>query len=167
VPTLPRRARIAALASLALLATPAAVQSASAAAPGGLDIPGEILRHGDFNTGNLSQWSGSQKSQTYSLDVQSADVREGGYAARFEVRNGDNPIGYGDRAEVQASTGESEGKERWYSWSTKFDATFPSYTNWQVVSQWHANADGPPRSRSTPWEATSCSPPTATPLPAS
>jgi hypothetical protein len=139
-----RRARLAAFASLALLATPMAMQNAAAAVPGGLDIPGNILRTGDYNTGSLSQWSGSQKSQPYSLTVQSDDVREGGYAARFEVRNGDNPIGYGDRAEVQASTGESEGKDRWYSWSTKFDASFPSYTNWQVVSQWHAEADGSP-----------------------
>ena len=139
-----RRARVVALASLALLATPLAMDAASAAAPGGLDIPGNILRSGDFNTGSLSQWNGSQQSHPYSIAVQRNDVREGGHAARFEVRSGDNPIGYGDRAEVQASTGESEGKERWYSWSTKFDMSFPRYGAWQVVSQWHANAAGSP-----------------------
>lgn len=120
------------------------MDAASGAVPGGLDIPGNILRSGDFNTGSLSQWSGSQQSHPYSIAVQRDDVREGGHAARFEVRNGDNPIGYGDRAEVQASTGESEGKERWYSWSTKFDTSFPRYGAWQVVSQWHANAAGSP-----------------------
>ena len=142
VPHLRCRARIAALASLALLTTPLSLESAVAAVPGGLDIPGTILRTGDYNTGSLSQWSGSQKSQPYSIGVQSNDVREGSHAARFEVRNGDNPIGYGDRAEVQASTGESEGKERWYSWSTKFDSGYPTSSGWQVVSQWHSTANG-------------------------
>jgi hypothetical protein len=116
----------------------------------GLDIPGTILRVGDYNTGNLSQWSSSQKLNPYSLTVVGSPSREGGYAARFEVRRGDDPLCaagwgcYGDRAEVQMSTGEAEGQERWYSWSTMIAADFPRYSTWQVISQWHANAAGSP-----------------------
>jgi hypothetical protein len=116
----------------------------------GLDIPGVIMKVGDYNTGDLSQWSGHQNLSSYSLTTVRSPVREGGYAARFEVRQGDDPLcaaGYGcfgDRSEVQMSTGETEGQERWYSWSTMFSSDFPRYPNWQVVSQWHSNANGSP-----------------------
>ena len=109
-----------------------------------------ILRNGDFNTGDLSQWSGHQNLRSYSLTTVSSPAREGAYAARFEVRARDDPLCaagwgcYGDRSEVQMSTGEAEGQERWYSWSTMIGADFPRTTAWQVVSQWHANADGSP-----------------------
>ena len=109
-----------------------------------------ILRSGDFNTGDLSQWSGHQNLRSYSLTTVSSPAREGAYAARFEVRRGDDPLCaagwgcYGDRSEVQMSTGEAEGQERWYSWSTMIGADFPRTTAWQVVSQWHANAEGSP-----------------------
>jgi hypothetical protein len=108
------------------------------------------MRTGDFNSGGLAGWSGSQWVSGYSLNVVSSPAREGGYAARFEVRRGDDPLCiqgwgcFGDRSEVQMSTGEAEGQERWYSWSTMIGADFPRYSTWQVVSQWHANADGSP-----------------------
>jgi hypothetical protein len=76
--------------------------------------------------------------------VVASPVRQGHYAARFEVRNGDDPIGFGDRAEVQVGTGESEGEERWYAWSTMLASDSPRSSIWQVISQWHANADGSP-----------------------
>lgn len=117
---------------------------------GNLEIPGTAVRVGNFNTGDLSQWSGHQKLRSYSLTTVSSPVREGSHAARFEVRRGDDPLCaagwgcYGDRAEVQMSTGEVEGQERWYSWSTMIGADFPRSSAWQVVSQWHADADGSP-----------------------
>ncbi len=120
------------------------------ASSGALDLPGTILRSGDFNTGNLSQWSGYQQVGAHSLNVVRSPAREGAYAARFEVRNGDDPLCmrgwgcYGDRAEVQMSTGEAEGQERWYSWSTMIGADFPRSSAWQVISQWHADAEGSP-----------------------
>jgi len=117
---------------------------------GGLDLPGVIMRTGDYNTGDLSQWSGHQNLRDYSLTMVRSPLREGAYAARFEVRNGDDPLCaagwgcYGDRSEVQMSTGETEGQERWYSWSTMVAPDFPRYPNWQVISQWHSNANGSP-----------------------
>ena len=61
-------------------------------------------------------------------------VNQGRYAGRFEVRDGDNPIGFGDRAEVQLETGEHEGADRWYAWSTMFDPSFPGGDAWPVVT---------------------------------
>ena len=131
-------------------ATPAAPVAAPPPSSNGLDIPGVVLRSGDYNTGDLSQWSGHQSLRSYSLTTVRSPVREGAFAARFEVRNGDDPLCaagwgcYGDRAEVQMGTGETEGQERWYSWSTMIAADFPRYSTWQVISQWHSNADGSP-----------------------
>lgn len=107
-------------------------------------LPGTPIFRGDFETGGLSQWSGLQRVASDRITVVRSPVRQGSFAARFEVRNGDNPIGFGDRAEVQSSTGESEGAERWYAWSTMLAADYPSSSAWQVISQWHANANGSP-----------------------
>ncbi|HTI33121.1 MAG TPA: heparin lyase I family protein [Miltoncostaea sp.] len=119
--------------------------------PGGVSgLPGALLRTGDYDTGDLSQWSGHQSLRPYSLTLVHSPARQGAYAARFEVRAGDDPICaagggcYGDRSEVQMGTNEREGDERWYSWSTMFAPDFPRYSAWQVVSQWHAQADGSP-----------------------
>jgi hypothetical protein len=107
-------------------------------------LPGKEILRADYETGSLSQWNANQAVAADRISVVSDTVRQGAYAARFEVRNGDNPIGYGDRAEVQTSTGEREGQERWYGWSTMFAPDYPTSSSWQVVSQWHANADGSP-----------------------
>jgi Polysaccharide lyase len=107
-------------------------------------IPGEEIYRGDFETADLSQWDGYQSVAGDRIRIVGDPVDQGRYAARFEVREGDNPIGFGDRAEVQMGTGEHEGADRWYSWSTMLDPAFPTSAGWQVLTQWHADADGPP-----------------------
>jgi hypothetical protein len=93
-------------------------------------------------------WNGYQAAETYSIEVQTTETDGSSAAARFEIQNGDNPIGFGDRAEVQQPTFESEGVERWYAWSTKLDSTWPTFPSdgsiFQVISQWHSSGDGPP-----------------------
>lgn len=141
-----RRART--LGALLAIAVPAvAAAPASAASATGLDLPGSILRTADYESGSTSQWSGCQRSQSYSVTTSSTNVRQGRHAGRFEVRDGDNPIGYGERAECQIDTAEYEGHERWYSWSTYFAPDFPvsnSTSGWALFSQWHAKANGSP-----------------------
>jgi hypothetical protein len=109
-----------------------------------LEIPGRVITSGDFETGDLRQWSGVARVRSSSVRVVRAPVRQGRYAARFEVRRGDNPIGFGDRAQIQIGTDEREGQVRWYSWSTKVARNFPSYRSFQVLAQWHAKAGGSP-----------------------
>jgi hypothetical protein len=70
-------------------------------------------------------------------------VAQGKYAARFEVRPGDNPVCCGDRAEISTGTAETEGMERYYEWWTRFDKSFPN-ASWQAVAQWHSGIDGVP-----------------------
>lgn len=115
---------------------------------------------GDFETGNFDQWPicqnpaiGSADCTSYrdidhSMQVEESVVRQGRFAARFELRPGDQapqPC-CGHRAEVsgEAQTAADEGDDRWYQWSTMFGGDFPANDGWSVVSQWHANRDGSP-----------------------
>jgi hypothetical protein len=132
---------------LAIAAVPAFSGTASAASATGLDLPGTTLWTGDYETGSTSQWHGCQKSGTYSITMPTSNVRQGRYSGRYEVRDGDNPIGYGERAECQRDTNEQEGQERWYSWSTYFAPDFPvenATSGWGTFTQWHAKASGSP-----------------------
>lgn len=114
---------------------------------------------GDFENGSLAQWPICQdvadvslpcnaNKASYSMTVQSNVVRQGKFAARFEVHQGDEPGGIccGDRSELSAEQAgaANEGDDRWYQWSTRFDTNYPAQQGWSVVSQWHANQDGPP-----------------------
>lgn len=101
-----------------------------------------MIFRGDYETGDLGQWSGVQSiSGARARAVRTPRV-QGGWAGRFEVRNGEDPLCrlgfgcFGDRAEVQETTGESEGDVRWYDWSTRFGSPFPVTSGWQVVMQW-------------------------------
>jgi hypothetical protein len=139
------RSRTALLAAACLAVSAAAgATSASGGTLSSLEVPGHQLADGDFETGNLTQWSVAARARPSSITVVRKPVRQGRFAARFEVRRGDNPIGFGDRAQIQINTGEREGQTRWYSWSTQFAKNFPRYANWQLVAQWHARADGSP-----------------------
>ena len=117
--------------------------------------PAARMFTGDYGTGNFSQWltvqtksyngSGADYTPGYPASIVS-DAR--GDVARFEVRKGDVPsFGGGERAEVQgdaSSTGGSEGDVRWYSFSTKFDSSFPQNhadLGWGVTNQWHPDSD--------------------------
>jgi hypothetical protein len=136
------RVRLAvALAAAAALGAPAA---AGAATQSDLSIPGRVLSVGDFESGGLSPWAVSARARPSSIRLVTSPVRQGRFAARVEVHRGDNPIGFGDRAQINMSTGEREGQVRWYSWSTRVASNFPRYDAWQVLAQWHANADGSP-----------------------
>lgn len=116
---------------------------------------------GDYSTGDFSQWdrmanqgipegtglnlakdqpvTGNHSAQ---IVVDDADC---GYAARFEVRNGD--VAYFDpssseRTEVfgRALTVAPTGSTRWYAMSVRFDSSFPldhSEINTGIVTQFH------------------------------
>ncbi|MDX6424270.1 MAG: hypothetical protein QOI67_1741 [Gaiellaceae bacterium] len=101
---------------------------------------------GDFETGNVSQWAGVFEMQAGRVSVVQSPVRQGRYAARFEVRAGDHVNGWGgERALIYTTpdvAGIREGVEQWWSWSTYFvpgfrpvsDARWP---RWNIFSEWH------------------------------
>jgi MYXO-CTERM domain-containing protein len=125
------------VASLLLLATAPAVSRA------------EVLWRGDFETGNISQWNGrAQLVSADRLQVVSSPVRQGKYALKTTVKQGDDPINAsGNRNElVRTNENATEGKEYYYAWSTQFANDFPSPNTWQLFVQWHhaSNYGSPP-----------------------
>jgi hypothetical protein len=133
----------------------------AAAAPGGrVPVGARVVFSGDYETGNFAQWGNCQSviqngpcsrysGGHYSLRlVSGGGQRQGNYAARFELRNGDVPdFGGGERTEVAAHGAAStrEGDERWYEWSMKFDEGFSAAGGWGlIVMQWHDASNGSP-----------------------
>ena len=77
-------------------ATPVTTAGTGAPSSG---VRGPLLFLGDFETGNLSQWSTFQSQAPDRIQVVQARVRRGRYAARFLVREGDMAAA-GERSEV-------------------------------------------------------------------
>jgi PKD repeat protein len=122
------------------------VTASAAAAPAAL--PGTVLFDGGVDRGVLlggvpRGWDGASGNPL--PVVQSAFTSSSPYAMRFDVDSADYD-GYGDRSEVQGSTGEREGQSRAYRWSVWFPpkAEWPSTGSWQVFGQWHSALDGSP-----------------------
>jgi hypothetical protein len=127
--------------------------------PSGVAVGSTLVFTGDFETGDFSQWTQCQNrsfsdrcagygGSFYGARVVDQGARQGKYAARFEVRNGDDPSwGGGERSEIAAygAAEVHEGDERWYQFSLKFAQDFPDVTgNFFIVMQWHAGHGQPP-----------------------
>jgi polysaccharide lyase-like protein len=125
---MPGRTRIACL--VAALAVMAAAPSEGHAV---------ILKRLNYETGNFSQWAFVQ-AMPGGASIIKSPVRQGRYAARFVVGPGDDPINAtGERSEVYVATGEKEGTESWWAWSTYFPAGFHPNINgsMNIFTQWH------------------------------
>jgi hypothetical protein len=94
-----------------------------------------VVWRGDFESNDLSQWS-SIDGLASRLTVVSSPVRQGGRALRAEVQRGDFASN-GNRNELVRLVAETEGMDRYYAWSTMFDASYPIENKWQVFTQWH------------------------------
>jgi hypothetical protein len=128
-------------------------------------LPGRrVVFVGDYEPGNLSQWENCQ-TRNYNGDCGSSTrigpapniailgapfAHQGGFAARFTVRDGDvPPFGGGERSEVASTVPgaiTNSGDERWYAWSMYFPPGFRNPVNdvWFIVMQWHGNDNNSP-----------------------
>lgn len=119
-------------------------------APGSDGVRGEAEAvRLDFETGDLSQFDIVERAATDRLQVVRTPRRQGAYAARFEVRNGDvQQATTGIRAELIAEHDEERmaraGDERWYGWSTLFQRDYPTVDLWQTFVQWKSDSTGSP-----------------------
>lgn len=103
---------------------------------------GNAVWRGDFETGDISQFTRAQMVSADRLQVVSSPVRQGRYALKVTVRQGDNPIGAsGNRNELVRLTHEPAGSEYFYRWSTMFAPDFPAPATWQLFAQWHHDGD--------------------------
>jgi hypothetical protein len=102
------------------------------------------LWSGDFDTGDLSQWSKQDVAQGSTLEVVEKPVREGEHAMRVTVVPG-GLSNNGNRAEVVLTDPIfREGDERWFHWYTLFPADFVTSSKWHLYTQWHSDGDGVP-----------------------
>jgi hypothetical protein len=107
----------------------------------------EVVWRGNFETGDIKQWSHAQMVDPNRLLVVTSPVTQGRYAMKTTVFQGDDPIdSSGNRNELVQMTNEPSGSEYFYKWSTMFDAGFPSERHWQLFTQWHhsGNNGSPP-----------------------
>ncbi len=99
---------------------------------------GKVVWRGDFETGDLSQWTKAQSVAPDRLQVVRSPVAEGRYALKATVKQGDDPINAsGNRNELVHLSYEPEGSEYFYRWSTMFAPSYPSAKTWQLFVQWH------------------------------
>ena len=82
-------------------------------------------------------------------------MRQGRYAAKVVVQQGYSPFGYNESTEAASGvTGQGEGTDYYYAWSTMFDPSWVSPYGWGDIVQFYTDNwekfGGPRRSRSTP-----------------
>lgn len=98
----------------------------------------EVIWKGDFETGDLSQWTRKQAVAEDRLTVVSDPVAQGKFALRAKVVPGDDPINAsGNRNEVLRSNLDGEGDERFYKWSTMWPDDYQTADTWQLFTQFH------------------------------
>src|SRR6266851_9036347 len=95
----------------------------------------DVNCRGNFETGDIWQWSEREVASPDRIYVVNDPLREGYYAAQVNLYPGDYVNG-GHRAELVYLTHEWEGSEFYYRWSTLFPWDFPSSSLWQVFTQW-------------------------------
>lgn len=91
------------------------------------------LWSGDFEQGDLTQWSVTAAPPDRVRPVQNP-VRAGKWAASFEIRPGDG-VGHRQQSQLTYSSGETEGVESWWGWSTYFPRNFDA-GRWTAFAQW-------------------------------
>ena len=97
-----------------------------------------VLWRGDFETGDVAQWT-KIDGLSSRLTIVQAPARQGKYALRAELHQGDVSSS-GTRNELTLTSSqfsEVEGNDKWYAWSTLFPLDFPAPDTWQVFTQWH------------------------------
>jgi hypothetical protein len=102
-----------------------------------------VIWRGDFQTGNISQWSSTEEVSSNRLQVVQSPVPPGAkYALQATVQPGDMIYG-GARAELDYE-GDSpqEGDERYYHWQSYFPEDFQPANYWQLFTQWHQYVSG-------------------------
>ena len=126
---------------------------------------GGVIWRGDYETGNFDQWEcGVQESADDRATIVTSPLRQGKYAARYEVRSGDHNVGTGDgeRTEVKSCRHAAEGEEQWWAWSTMFAPGFSaSNSDWNIFTQWHNSGTTGGRVEFYSTATRSGSPPTA------
>ena len=101
-----------------------------------------------FETGSSTPWDGVQyefsRPLGESFAVVESPVRVGRFAGRFTVQQGYSPWGWGEATELNWDSGEDEGSDDWYAWSTLFPTTWTAPFGWGIFAEWHSRYPNAP-----------------------
>jgi hypothetical protein len=102
---------------------------------------------GDFETGDVTQWSAKYDAQPGTTDrvsVVDSPVKQGRYALKTTVKHGDSS-NLGNRAEVVLRDPMfHQGDEVWFHWYTLFPEDYQPDDRWVLFTQFHSNGFGFP-----------------------
>ncbi|HEX4385543.1 MAG TPA: polysaccharide lyase [Myxococcales bacterium] len=136
----------------------------------------DVIWKGDFDTGASSltgncsagqnQWCNDQMIRAAQIQTVASPLVQGKFAARFEVKFGDNYNGYSDSRSLMTGPStlwEDEGTERWYRWQSMWPSGYVgTYPKWDQLStpsarsnggsvvEWHHDAAGAVETGSAP-----------------
>lgn len=104
----------------------------------------KVIWRGDFETGDISQWNGTEMVSPDRLRVVSDPATQGKYALKTVVKQGDDPINAsGNRNElIYVDDRPQEGEDRYYRWQTLVPSTFKTTDYWHLFTQWHQYKTG-------------------------
>lgn len=110
----------------------------------------KIVFDGGFETNDVSQWDDVNRNlsydENYQIEIVTNPVREGIYAVKTTVHDGDEFLDTGgERCDFERRKfQEREGDDFWYAWSTQFPSDFADFTytvpeDWFVIADWHSD----------------------------
>jgi hypothetical protein len=103
----------------------------------------EVIWKGDFQTGDLSQWTEVETDNPNRLAVIPTTAPEGYRYSLMTVVTESDLVNNGHRTEVDYLTDKpQEGEERYYHWKTYFPNNYKSDNVWQIFTQWHQYTAG-------------------------
>jgi hypothetical protein len=142
-PHTPSRSRARGTLRLVLSLLVVAIAAAPATSAAGVHI-----FKGDFETAGWGPWNDLQYEEERPVAdsfVRVTDpVRQGHFAAKITVRQGYSRWGYNEDSELVWKSGEHEGDNYYYAWSTLFPKTWTAPYGWGIFAQWHADPGNAP-----------------------
>jgi len=105
---------------------------------GAADAGADISFRADYENGGCCVSGGwhdvqyeFERPMSESFSIVSNPVRQGRLAAKVVVQQGYSPFGYNESTEAATGiTGQGEGSDYYYAWSTMFDPTWVSPYGW-------------------------------------
>ena len=113
----------------------------------------QLVFDGGFESGRPAPWGppiyNTKHPRSEQLQIVTSPVRQGKYAAKLTVHDGDKARGLdGERVQMprpcRQETMEVEGRDYWYAWSTMFSEDWQPLTppdDWLVIIDWHSTYD--------------------------
>lgn len=119
-----------------------------------VEASGVLWHGGDWESGltGAGAYRNIQAASSYSFQRVTSPVRQGKYAARIELRQGDSPSGSSSSRSELAHSIDTNGTEvypkngetLYYAFSVRIDPSWPVPDDWGIIMQLHSFSGSPP-----------------------